>query len=75
MLYAIVEMANQKNIHKINAWTPLYFFSRNVFEQIGFINDIPITYFGAKSLQVNGSDLPIHDYSRWYIQMGDSDVY
>lgn len=75
LLQAIIEKANQKQIQKINTWAPINFFSRNVFERLGFINDSPITYFGAKSLQINGADLPLYDYTHWYIQMGDSDVY
>jgi len=75
LLQAIVKSANQKKIKMINTWAPLNFFSRNVFDKLGFINHIPITYFGAKPLQIIGTELPLYDYSHWYIQMGDSDVY
>lgn len=75
LLQAIIETANQKEIEIINTWVPLNFFSRNVFEKLGFINHIPITYFGAKPLQIDTNELPLQDYSHWYIQMGDSDVY
>jgi hypothetical protein len=75
LIYTIIERAKQTNMHCINAWVPIHFFTHDIFEKMGFINGAPITYFGAMNLRKSNSDLPVADYSRWYIQMGDSDVY
>lgn len=42
-------------------------------ERLGFRNEGPTTYFSA--LVLRDDLLDVHDFSKWYLTMGDSDVY
>lgn len=73
--YAI-SLALKEGIKKINAWVPIHFFTRPIFEKLRFFNTEPITYFGARILSDKGlQQITPKSFSNWYIQMGDSDVY
>lgn len=61
------------NITKINLWLPLSDPRHILFEKMGFINQLPLTYMGARSL--SESEIPAEKLQNWYYSMGDSDVY
>lgn len=44
-------------------------------ERIGFQNELPVTYLGARTLDPALSQSSLRDYRDWYVTMGDSDVY
>lgn len=69
-----VIFVNKDNISQVNTWIQTKSTVRNIYEKLGFVNTIPITYFGAKVLD-NMPDIDIYNYNNWTIQMGDSDVY
>ncbi len=75
LLSSIFFIALDNDLERLNTWAPIHFFTREIFEKTGFRNREPITFFGARDFQTSGVHLPIENYFRWYIQMGDSDVY
>jgi hypothetical protein len=60
---------------KLNCWAPPHHFVHAVLERIGFTNNAPVTYFGGRTLIPSRVPAEWLDYRKWYIQMGDSDVY
>jgi hypothetical protein len=73
LLINVIQYAKEKYLTGINCWCPRHHFLHEIYERLGFVNREPITYFAA--LQLNVIEGDIKDYSNWYIQMGDSDVY
>lgn len=70
------KLAMNYNLEAINCWAPRHHFFHSICESFDFKNKEPITYFGAK--EIIGVDFAIKtsdNFSDWYIQMGDSDVY
>lgn len=74
LLKQIILYSQENNINYINAWAPRHSINHTLFEKLGFTNFIPITYFGKRDLS-NLNEPISTDYSNWFIQMGDSDVY
>jgi len=71
ILSHIIESAMSSGTNQINTWHPIHSPFRILFEKTGFSNEGPVTYFGGRSLN---KQVP-RDWSRWYVQMADSDVY
>lgn len=61
------------NVQNLNCWISLFDRRHLELERLGFVMSTPITYFCVKSLgqKLNGID----QFNKWYISMGDSDVY
>lgn len=58
---------------KLNCWIPLHHPLHGCFERIGFRNDLPLTYHGTR---VMGEKMDaMLDPAKWYLSLGDSDVY
>ena len=69
----IIELISRSSEQiKINSWFNLHDDFHVELEKIGFTNQIPITYMGAKDINMENGSM---NYSHWNIQMGDSDVY
>lgn len=61
------------DVQRLNCWISLFDSRHLELERLGFVMSTPITYFCAKSL---GQKLnSIYKFNKWYISMGDSDVY
>lgn len=75
LLNQSVYFACQNNLESINCWAPRHHFIHSLCEKMGFINKEPITYLGYRQLAENKLKKILNNYSDWYIQMGDSDVY
>lgn len=75
LLRQAIQFATDKNLDAINCWAPRHHFMHGLCERLGFINREPITYLGARALNPALHNKNIYDYSNWFIQMGDSDVY
>jgi len=76
LLGKVLEAARAAGVKRIDCWAPRHHFCHSVYEKSGFALAAPITYLGARALtnaRISASDL--RDYSNWYLQMGDSDVY
>jgi len=75
ILTQIIFEATKSDKRKISCWCPINHFLHLALEKLGFQNSAPVTYFGGRTL---GSDIQLSnwdDFTNWYIQMGDSDVY
>jgi len=75
LLTQIISFANLNNLDFINCWAPRHHFFHSLCEKAGFINKEPITYLGFRQLSNTNMGRVSDNYSDWYIQMGDSDVY
>ncbi len=65
---------NKDIIEKVNTWMSIESDNHSMYEKLGFVNKMPITYFGARILNNCKQDI-LYNFKNWYIQMGDSDVY
>lgn len=71
-----IKFAINYNLEAINCWAPRHHFFHSICEGYGFTNKEPITYLGARDIHSIDSAKKVSDnFSDWYIQMGDSDVY
>lgn len=68
----LINIFKEQKKEQINCWLNVNDPLHSAFERIGFTNTMPITYFGARSLDEN---INIRSYKSWNIFMGDSDVY
>jgi hypothetical protein len=75
LLLTVARESNANKIVKLNCWAPTHHFIHAVLEKIGFVNDSPVTYFGGRILESSGLPAELLDYRKWYVQMGDSDVF
>lgn len=77
LILAILDISHQRGkIKGIDIWLPVHQPLHYQLEKIGFINSVPVTYFGTRVINnvgLTGADFTT--FSNWYIQMGDSDVY
>ncbi|HCS74426.1 MAG TPA: GNAT family N-acetyltransferase [Clostridiales bacterium] len=75
LLQAVIGIANDHKLSYINCWAPVHHFIHPLCEKYGFRSSTPITYFGGRILDEQLDQKDYLNYSNWYIQMGDSDVY
>jgi len=71
----IIIYAIQNQIGIIFTWIPDYFFTRHVYETIGFTDTKSVTCFAGKKFDTGNEEISLEKLPKWYIQMGDSDVY
>lgn len=57
-----------------NIWMPIWDKKHTLLEKLGFHSAEPITYFGAKPVLDNKTEILLNPKS-WYVSMGDSDIY
>lgn len=74
LLLTTINYALKLELNSINCWAPRHHFFHSLCERLGFYNKEPITYFGARHITAGGLK-QISEFSNWYLQMGDSDVY
>lgn len=74
LLLTALDYAMKLELNSVNCWAPRHHFFHSLCERLGFCNKEPITYFGARLLK-DCRISKIFDFSNWYLQMGDSDVY
>ncbi len=55
----------------LNVTHPLH----HTLEKMGFRLNEPITYWSGLVLQSNQTDVPLYDFRKWHLTMGDSDVF
>jgi GNAT superfamily N-acetyltransferase len=75
LLEAVLAHAAATGATSVQAWLPRHDPVRAAFERRRFVNEAPITYFGGRSLVRGRLSELFGDFGRWYLQMGDSDVY
>jgi Acetyltransferase (GNAT) domain len=75
LLMHLIHHYFQEGIRCFRCWAPTHHFIHDILERLGFVNDSPITYFGARVLRDDRCPVKWGSFTGWYIQMGDSDVY
>ena len=76
LLSSVVRHAQDKGLGRVLTWAPRHHLMHGACERLGFANGLPITYFGARAFDADATGrLDLHHYTRWFVQMGDSDVY
>jgi GNAT superfamily N-acetyltransferase len=76
LMAAVLGDARDEGRTRAHAWGPRHHFVHRALGDAGFVNDAPITYFGGRPLAAGLiPSVTLTNYSAWYVQMGDSDVY
>lgn len=76
LLSSVVRLARDGGRDRVLTWAPRHHLMHGLCERLGFVNGLPITYFGARAFDADAAEtLGVHHFDRWFIQMGDSDVY
>jgi hypothetical protein len=75
ILGQVIFEAVKSDRRRISCWSPINHFSHLTLEKLGFQNSAPVTYFGGRTLGPGIQSSNWDDFTNWYIQMGDSDVY
>ncbi|MEM2001563.1 MAG: GNAT family N-acetyltransferase [Candidatus Methanomethylicaceae archaeon] len=69
------QIALEDSVSAVSLWLnpthPLHW----ALEILGFQNEGPVTYFGGLVLCPDLVGTMVYDYRKWYLTMGDSDVY
>jgi hypothetical protein len=76
LLRQVIGAAQSQSVEALNIWAPSHHFVHECCIRAGFIASTPVTHFGGRIL-AEGSSEPVdfRQFSNWYLQMGDSDVY
>ena len=76
LLSSVVRHAREGGLDRVHTWAPRHHMMHGLCERLGFANGLPVTYFAACALNAGEvKRLGLQHYGRWFIQMGDSDVY
>lgn len=75
LLSHIAKLSHDEGLKHIYCWAPVHHSVHGVLERLGFQNSAPVTYFGGRELIASAAPNDWLDYRKWYLQMGDSDVY
>lgn len=70
-----IAFAYLNGLDRVNCWAPIHHFAHPLYEKYGFVNKEPITYLGFRQLYQCKNVKVSTNYSDWFVQMGDSDVY
>lgn len=71
----IIHRAIDESLDAVSMWLNVTHPLHRALERLGFSNGLPVTYFGGLVLQPELSNAGLYDFKRWYITMGDSDVF
>ena len=74
LLHFISCEALKNDATSISLWLNVAHPFHHALEKMGFGPENPITYFGGLFFQQK-LDISLYDFRRWYITMGDSDVF
>ncbi len=74
LLSGAFNFAKSLNLDLVTTWAPRHTFFHTMCEKYGFRNNVPITYFVMTNLTGGQMDISTN-YSDWYIQLGDYNVY
>lgn len=77
LLDTALAFAARSRLDRASCWAPRHHPLHGECERRGFRHALPVTYLGGRVLGGDEPDLAaaLPDFSSWYIQMGDSDVY
>lgn len=74
LVHTAISHATAEGATAVSMWLGLHHPLHLELERIGFQNDVPVTYLGARVLDP-ALTATLGDYRDWYVTMGDSDVY
>jgi len=75
LVMVVVDRARQQGCESVGMWLGLYQRCHLPIERMGFVSDAPVTYFGVKPTLNVGVERENLAYNKWWVSMGDSDVY
>lgn len=75
LINKVLEYANYYKKEKITVWAQVGTAEHMIFQNFGFKNQYPITYFSGKVFNDNNTNNLFYDYRSWIINMGDNNVY
>ena len=75
LVHAAIGLAQRESITSVSLWLGTHRPLHLELERLGFENESPVTYLGARVLGKDIDASIVGDYTSWYLGMGDSDVY
>ncbi len=75
LLAAAAELACAESAAALSLWINVHGPLHAVLESLGFRNAEPVTYWIGRVMAPELAAADVLDYRRWYLTMGDSDVY
>jgi GNAT superfamily N-acetyltransferase len=70
-----IAVAQSEGAASVSLWLAPHRPLHGELERLGFRNDKPVTYFGARAFDPTVDRTIVEDYRSWHVMMGDSDVY
>jgi GNAT superfamily N-acetyltransferase len=74
LIHAVMRISAQEGAKHLNMWLPLRTAAHVELERVGFTNEAPIAYLGARVLGSLSPDR-IGDARNWHYSMGDADLF
>ena len=75
LVWAVINISKDINMKVVTMWLPVHQRVHQELERIGFANIGPITYLGARALDLDNQHEDIWDARRWHYSMSDSDNF
>ena len=75
LIYRAAQVALEDSALALGLWLSVTHPLHWALERLGFRNEGPVTYFGGLVLRPDLVGTTVYDYQKWYLTMGDSDVY
>lgn len=75
LVVAAAHLARERGLSAVSMWLNVVHPLHQALEKLGFRNDGPVTYLGARQLRPLPPGANLLDFRDWYFGMGDSDVY
>lgn len=70
-----IQLAQNIHCSSVSLWLNVANPLHAELESLGFRNDVPIFYFTGRVLRQRLSTQIVYDYHRWYLTMGDANVF
>ena len=75
LVRAAINIAKDMKMKVVKMWLPVYQGVHQELDRIGFVNTGPITYLGARALNLDTQNEDVWDARHWYYSMSDSDNF
>jgi len=75
LVVSAAQLAKERGLSAVSMWLSVVHPLHRALERLGFRNEGPVTYLGARLLRPLPPGSNLFDFRDWYFTMGDSDVY
>jgi GNAT superfamily N-acetyltransferase len=75
LILRAAQIAREGSASALSLWLNVSHPLHRMLEKLGFCNGEPVTYFAGRVLRPELREAEVYDYRKWYLTMGDSDVF